>query len=100
MKVLRNIFLHYSRDGASDQFLSYFYPSSIIFFPCLYSFICGTLKMALIFIFLSYRYPCLPTCFLCLSLILMRHYNSDIEYQLELKEFLLKQVNIYSIFYL
>ena len=56
--------------------------------------------MALIFIFLSYRYPCLSTCFLCLSLILMRHYNSDIEYQLELKEFLLKQVNIYSIFYL
>ena len=56
--------------------------------------------MALIFIFLSYRYPCLSTCFLCLSLILMRHYNSDIEYQLELKEFLRKQINIYSIFFI
>ena len=75
LNILRNIFLYYSRDGVSDQ--PYLYPFSIIFFPCLHSFICGTLEMALIFIFLSYRYPCLPTFFLCLSLILMRHNKSD-----------------------
>ena len=47
--------------------LPYLYPFLSIFCPCPPSFICGTLKMALISIFLSYLRPSSTICFPCLT---------------------------------
>ena len=49
--------LRYAKDGADGQFLHYLYPLSIIFRPFFICFIYGTLKMALISIFLLYLCP-------------------------------------------
>ena len=50
-------FLSYWKDGVDSQFLSYLYPCLSIFCPSFLSFICGTLKMALKAVFLSYLCP-------------------------------------------
>lgn len=63
------IFLLNSRDDASGRFLFYFCPFFIICYSLLFCFICGTLEMALIAIFLPYLHPSLTICFSCYTYI-------------------------------
>ena len=66
------------RDGATNQVLLIVYPFSIIFCPCITSFICGTLKMALIPEFLSYLCPSLIISSLCLyfyTQLMLKRFN-------------------------
>ena len=74
---LRNVslkkYIKYSRDGVISQFSPYLYPFLTIFYPFFTSFICGTLEMALISIFLFSLYPFPITRFLCLHLFHPRY---------------------------
>ena len=66
-------YIKYSRDGVISQFSPYLYPFLTIFYPFFTSFICGTLEMALISIFLFSLYPFPIIRFLCLYLFHPRY---------------------------